>query len=191
MSPNDNELVSRAQHGETVAFEQLIHRYDRKVLAIATRYTGNIEDAQDVYQEVFLRVYRGLSGFRFKSQFSTWLFRVTTNVCLSYLRKHRKVEHVTLDADFENRETLQAATATAAYSESPEKTYKNVEISEHVNNALAELSAQQRLVFILKHYEHLKLSEIAETMDCAEGTVKRYLYMATQKLRTRLMNVFE
>ncbi len=188
---SDNELVSRAQHGEIVAFEQLVHRYDRNVLSIASRYTRNVEDAQDIYQEVFLRVYRGLSEFRFKSLFSTWLYRVITNVCLSYRRKDRKVEHVSLDETFEDKETVQSATVTATYGKTPEKLYQDVEISVHVNNALATLPTQQRLVFILKHYEDLKLSEIAEMMDCAEGTVKRYLYLATRKLRAQLRNVFE
>ena len=191
MEPSDNELISRAQNGEVVAFEQLVHRYDRNVLAIASRYTRNAEDAQDIYQEVFLRVYRGLSGFRFESMFSTWLYRVVTNVCLSHKRKQRKVEQVPLDETFEDKETVQAAAGTAAYGKTPEKLYRNVEISDRVNGALKTLSAKQRLVFILKHYEGLKLREIAEMMECAEGTVKKYLFLATQKLRTELRHVID
>jgi RNA polymerase sigma-70 factor (ECF subfamily) len=191
MEPSDNELISRAQHGEVVAFEQLVHRYDRTVLAIASRYTRNTEDAQDIYQEVFIRVYRGISSFRFESKFSTWLYRVVTNVCLSFQRKNRKVEQVPLDETFEDIETVQAAAATTTYGKTPEKLYQDVEITERVNNALDELTDKQRLVFVLKHYEGRKLREIAEIMDCAEGTVKKYLFLATRKLRAQLRHVFE
>ncbi len=185
MEPNDNELILRAQRGEVVAFEQLVHRYDRNVLAIASRYTRNAEDAQDIYQEVFLRVYRGLAGFKFKSLFSTWLYRVVTNVCLSFKKKNSRVEQVSLDGMYENRETLQLVGGNSS-RETPEKLFQYVEFTDRVNLALESLSRQQRLVFILKHYEERKLSEIATMMNCAEGTVKRYLFLATKKLRSQL-----
>ena len=187
MEPSDIELVSRARLGEVVAFEQLVRRYDRKVLSIASLYTRNEEDAKDIYQEAFLRVYRGLPGFRGKSQFSTWLYRVVTNVCLSYQRKTLKVKSVSL----EDEEFGQTAAATASGDDSPEKLFGDAEISQHVSNALATLPDQQRLVFILRHFQDLKLSEIADTMNCAEGTVKRYLFLAVRKLRVQLEGVFE
>lgn len=190
MELSDNELISRAQHGEVVAFEQLVHRYDRNVLAIASRYTRNAEDTQDIYQEVFLRVYRGLEGFRFESMFSTWLYRVVTNVCLSFHRKNRTAGQVSLDDMVEKRETVESA-ATAGHGKNPESLYRDVEISHRITRALEELPAKQRLVFILKHYEGLKLREIADMMECAEGTVKKYLFLATQKLRAQLQHVIE
>jgi RNA polymerase sigma-70 factor (ECF subfamily) len=187
MEPSDRELVSRARLGEVVAFEQLVHRYDRKVLSIASLYARNEEDAKDIYQDAFLRVYQGLPGFRGKSQFSTWLYRVVTNVCLSYQRKASKVKTVS----FEDDEFGRTVAVTAARDESPEKLFGDAEISQHVSNALATLPDQQRLVFILRHFQDLKLSEIADTMNCAEGTVKRYLYLAVRKLRVQLQGVFE
>jgi RNA polymerase sigma-70 factor (ECF subfamily) len=187
MEPSDNELISRAQRGEVVAFEQLVYRYDRKVLSIASLYARDDEDAKDIYQEAFLRIYRGLSGFRGTSLFSTWLYRVVTNVCLSHLRKSRNVAYVSLERDT----TGQAAAATATSGETPDNIYQNAEISVEVKNALATLPNQQRLVFILRHYQELKLGEIAVMMNCAEGTVKRYLFLATRKLREQLRSVFE
>jgi RNA polymerase sigma-70 factor (ECF subfamily) len=187
MKPSDNELVSRAQSGEVVAFEQLVRRYDRKVLSIALRFGRNEEDAKDMYQEAFIRIYRGLSGFRGKSQFSTWLYRVVTNVCLSYQRKSPKVKIVSLDSD----ETGRTAVASVTGGESPEKLFGDTEISRHVSDALATLPERQRLVFILRHFQDLKLCEIAETMNCAQGTVKRYLFLATRKLRVQLQDVYE
>ena len=185
MEPSDNELISRARNGETVAFEQLVRRYDRMVLGIANRYTQNAEDAQDIYQEVFMRVYRGLSGFQFKSQFSTWLYRVVTNVCLSFQKKNRKAQQVSLDDMTENGQVIPIAVATAA-GQAPDRLYQHVEFTDRVKEAVETLPDQQRLVFILKHFEQHKISEIAELMSCAEGTVKSYLFLATRKLRAQL-----
>ena len=87
MTLSDNELIIKAQNGEVLALEELIYRYDKMVLRIAMKYTGDSDDAKDIYQEVFIRVYKNLSGFQFKSEFSTWLFRIATNVCINFKRK--------------------------------------------------------------------------------------------------------
>ena len=86
---SDTELIRSAQRGDMDAFEELVYRHDKEVFSIAARYVNRAEDAKDIYQEVFLRVYRGLQKFRFQSEFSTWLYRITTNVCLTH-RNHRK-----------------------------------------------------------------------------------------------------
>jgi RNA polymerase sigma-70 factor (ECF subfamily) len=87
---NDTELVRSAQQGDMNAFEELVYRHDKEVFAIAARYVNRAEDAKDIYQEVFLQVYRGLSKFRFQSEFSTWLYRITTNVCLTHQDRRKK-----------------------------------------------------------------------------------------------------
>jgi RNA polymerase sigma-70 factor (ECF subfamily) len=186
MEQSDNELISRAQNGEVAAFEQLVRRYDRMVLGIANRFAHNAEDAQDIYQDVFLKVYRGIGGFQFKSQFSTWLYRVVTNVCLSHQKKSRRAQRMSsLEEMTENGRVIPIA-AAAADRQSPDRLYRDVEIADRVKSAVAELPDQQRLVFVLKHFEQLKISEIAATMSCAEGTVKKYLFLATRKLRAQL-----
>jgi RNA polymerase sigma-70 factor (ECF subfamily) len=187
MEPSDSELISRAQRGEVVAFEQLVYRYDRNVLSIAQLYARDEEDAKDIYQEALIRVYRGLGNFRGDSQFATWLYRVVTNVCSSYRRKDRNLEQVSLERD----RVGQAVAATTSGGVTPEKLYQRTEISAHVSEALETLPKQQRLVFILRHFQGLKLSEIAVAIDRAEGTVKRYLFLATRKLREELRDVFE
>jgi RNA polymerase sigma-70 factor (ECF subfamily) len=156
------------------------------VLAIANRFTSNADDAQDIYQEVFLRVYRGLDGFQSRSQFSTWLYRVVTNVCLSFKKKSTRVQQqMSLDEMADNGQVIPIAAATAA-GQSPERLYQHVEFTDRVKSAVEELPDQQRLVFVLKHFEQRKISEIAELMSCAEGTVKKYLFLATRKLRAQL-----
>jgi RNA polymerase sigma-70 factor (ECF subfamily) len=185
MELSDNELITRARNGETVAFEQLVRRYDRMVLGIANRYTRNAEDAQDIYQEVFLKVHRGLAGFKFESQFSTWMYRVVTNVCLSFQKKNRRVQQMSLDDMAEDGQVIPIAVATAT-GQAPDRLYQHVEFNDRVKAAVDTLPDQQRLVFILKHFEQRKITEIADLMSCAEGTVKKYLFLATRKLRAQL-----
>ena len=86
----EKELIIKAQQGDQIAFEELIYNYDRSVLSIAMKYVGDSDDAKDIYQEVFIRVFRGLKKFEFRSEFSTWLFRITTNVCLTYKTKKKE-----------------------------------------------------------------------------------------------------
>lgn len=165
-----------------------MYRYDKQVLAIATSYTHNPDEAKDIYQEVFIRVYRSLSGFQFRSEFSTWLYRVVTNVCLSHQTRSKSRLLTSIeDLDHAEREVQVASRPTAV---TPERHAQNAEIGRHIAEAMEHLSPQQRLVFTLKHYQGYKLREIASMMDCAEGTVKKYLFTATEKLRRRLRKLY-
>ena len=192
MEPNDHELISRAQQGEHAAFEALVYRYDQKVLSIAASYTSDPEDAKDIYQEVFLRVYRSLGGFQFRSQFSTWLYRIVSNVCLTHQMRKKNFATTSFDSDLDQQ--LSTADTLSTISQrpiAPDRYAQNREIWSNVQDAMELLSPQQRLVFTLKHEEGYKLREIAEMMDCGEGTVKKYLFTATEKLRKRLKKVFK
>ena len=101
MALSDNELIINANNGNVMALEELIYRYDKMVLRLAMKYTGDSDDAKDIYQEVFIRVFKSLSSFQFQSEFSTWLFRITSNVCISFKRKYNKQNHLSLN-DEEN-----------------------------------------------------------------------------------------
>ena len=188
--PDDYELVRHAQEGNMLAFEQLVSRYDRQVLSIAASFLRNAEDAKDIHQEVFLRVYRALPKFEFRSAFSTWLHRITTNVCLTYRSKRQKEMHASLDDRFETEEgSISLADTLADRADTGQHT-RNSEITRHMEEAINSLSPRQKLVFSLRHYEGYKLREIASMMSCAEGTVKKYLFTATERLRDRLKEVY-
>lgn len=185
MSLSDNQLILNAQKGDMTAFEQLVYRYDRHVLNIAKSFRNNDDDAKDIYQEVFIRVYRGLKNFQFKSEFSTWLYRITANVCITY--QSRKKQHDSIDKEMGNDDDGQ--TTFAEYLPGELKTDNaaiSSDISKHINMALDTLPPKQKMAFTLKYYEDYKIKEIADIMQCNEGTIKRYLFTATNKMRYRL-----
>lgn len=191
MQLSDTDLIIQAQKGNQNAFEELVYRYDRSVLSIALKYSNNEDDAKDLYQEVFIRVYRSIKGFRFQSEFSTWLFRITTNVCLTYKSRSKEHLRVSIDKDIDDEENEIRETTELVYDGlSPEEISSGADIGEVVNAAVESLSPKQKMTFVLKHYEGYKIREIAEMLNCKEGTVKKYLFDATKNLRKKLSPVY-
>ena len=187
MALTDNELIINANNGDVMALEELIYRYDKMVLRLAMKYTGDSDDAKDIYQEVFIRVYKNLSRFQFKSEFSTWLFRITSNVCISFKRKYNKQNHLSLN-DEDNSGYISTIPDDNVLS--PENLFVNSEHGVKINEALNNLSPNQKMSFLLKHYEGYKIREIAEMMNCKEGTIKKYLFEAVRKLKAQLENSY-
>jgi RNA polymerase sigma-70 factor (ECF subfamily) len=187
MAFNDTELIMQAQRGNMNAFEKLVQKYDKQVLTIAAGYVSSSDDAKDIYQEVFIRVYKGLSRFQHKSEFATWLFRITTNVCLGHRSRTKKYSHASLDQNISGSdgETYTLKDKLPGHSETDRQAH-DAEISARIEQAVATLSPRQRMVFTLKHYEGYKLREIAEMMKCGEGTVKKYLFEAINRLKKQL-----
>ena len=187
MTGNETELIMQAQQGNMNAFEQLVQRHDKRVLTIAAGYVHSADEAKDIYQEVFLRVYKGLPKFQYKSEFSTWIYRITTNVCLSYRSRRNRSPHTSLDQSINDEDGQPHALkdTLSDTSAADQQTY-DAEIALRVEQALKTLSPRQRMVFTMKHYEGYKLKEIAEMMKCNEGTVKKYLFEATARLRKQL-----
>ena len=191
MQLTDTDLIIQAQKCDQNAFEELVYRYDRNVLSIAMKYAANEDDAKDLYQEVFIRVYRSLKSFRFQSEFSTWLFRITTNVCLTYKSRSKEHLRVSINTKYEVDENEYAAKEELIYEgSSPEEISSDTDLGEIVNAAVESLSPKQKMTFILKHYEGYKIREIAEILNCKEGTVKKYLFDAIKNLRKKLSPVY-
>ena len=180
---DETALIRAAQSGDVRAFEALVERYDRQVLELARSLVHNFEDAEDVYQEVFVRVYKHLPRFRFESRFSTWLYRVVVNYCLSYKRRARAA--VSLDDPGALNGASRQWTLPSGET-TPEAEVLNQELAQRIESALSQLSAQQKAVFVLRHFHGRKLREIAEILACREGTVKNYLFRATQKMQKLL-----
>ncbi len=190
MSNDDLDLITRAQQGNSRSFEQLVYRYDKRVLSMALSFTNNQDEAKDIYQEVFIRVYKALPKFQFRSQFSTWLYRIVTNVCLTHQTRSRSYSFVGIDEEQSEEDNIRSSETLVDDRMTDEHTV-NEEITVHVHEAMGSLSPQQRMVFTLRHYEGYKLREIASMMECAEGTVKKYLFTATERMRDRLRVVYQ
>jgi RNA polymerase sigma-70 factor (ECF subfamily) len=187
---DDRCLVVEAQAGSRNAFEELVRRYDRDVLRLAMNLMKRPEDARDVYQEAFLKVYRNLHRFRFECSFYTWLYRIVTNVCLDQLRRRQaRPEDQAPEAgsahdegitDFFERQKEQRPTLD------PERRLLGQEIQTRIATAMELLSPRERVVFEMKHYQGLKLRAIGDALGTTEETVKNSLFRATRKLRSQL-----
>jgi len=182
MEKDEELLIRKAQRGNLQAFESLIQKYDTRVMKIAYDMVNNVDDARDIYQEVFIKVYRSIDKFRFASEFYTWLFRIAVNTCISFRRQRLKRQDLPFD-EFESEHENHWKVLNKADAQNPEEQLLNQELNHLIQKSIAELSAQQRAVFVLRHYHGHKLKEIAEIMNCTEGTVKNYLFRATQKLQ--------
>jgi RNA polymerase sigma-70 factor (ECF subfamily) len=188
---DDTVLIRQAQQGNAAAFEGLVRNYDQAVLRLAVHLTGSDHDAQDIYQEAFLRAYQNLPGFRFECSFYTWIYRIVTNLCFDYLRrrqKNQKYEMVTVSNGEEERELLDIVPDHRPAS-NPEHDLFARELRICISRALQRLSPRERMIFELKHYHGLKLRTVANVLNTSEGTVKNTLFRATHKLRISLAQV--
>jgi len=184
----DFSLVREAQRGNHIAFEQLVHIHNRNVLRLAFRITGSKNDIQDIYQEVFLKIYKKLDSFRFECSFSTWMYRIVTNVCFDHLRKSRNRKEnsaVERNADGEEYNLLDQISDTRQAHQPEQQVYRR-ETDVQVLLALKRLTSHERAVFELKYFRGLKLRTIGEKLNISEASVKTTLSRATQKLRSQL-----
>ncbi len=191
MALSDNELLLQAKSGNDAAFEELIYRYDRSVLAIALKYVHDTDEAKDIYQEVFIRVYRGLKNFEMKSEFSTWLIRIATNVCLTHKSRSKKHLQHSIDEQITTEDDEVQKYELADVEMDPGEILINLDLGDIIRSAVDSLSAKQRMTFILKHYEGYKIREIADMLNCKEGTVKKYLFDAIRNLRKKLKPIHQ
>jgi RNA polymerase sigma-70 factor, ECF subfamily len=182
---NDSELIRAAQRGDRAAFESLVRQYDQAVLRLAYHLIGSEADAQDIYQEAFLKAYRHIGSFRFECSFYTWVYRIVTNLCLDQLRKRqtRKEEStVVVDGQGQEVDRMDNVSDDRAGA-NPERDLMRRELGSKINQALTRLTPRERMVFELKHYQGLRLRTIGEMLNTTEETAKNTLFRATQKLR--------
>jgi len=185
---DDTLLVREAQRGSRTAFEELVRNYDQAVLRLALHLTGSEHEAQDIYQEAFLKAYKNLGRFRFECSFYTWIYRIVTNLCLDHLRKRqtRKEDpQMVTDSNGQQVDVLERVSDDRAGA-NPERDLMRRELGAKINQALTKLTPRERMVFELKHYQGLRLRTIGEMLNTTEETAKNTLFRATQKLRSAL-----
>jgi RNA polymerase sigma-70 factor, ECF subfamily len=183
---DEHALIRRAQKGDRAAFEDLVRLYDQQVCRLAMRVVRSPEEARDLYQEAFLKVYRSLGRFRFESRFSTWLYRVVMNVCLDHLRRTKNREEVQAPEAKDGEPEYFHSLPDSQPSGDPERRVLSEEIRRRISRAMERLAPRERLVFELRHYEGLKLRAIGEMCGTSEETAKNSLFRATRKLRLEL-----
>jgi len=182
MAWTDEELVARTVAGDADSFNQLIKRWERPIYALAYRVIGRDEDARDVCQETFLRAFRALPGFKGQAKFSSWLYRITLNLCRDWMRRQKRTPVV---AAPEGVDIIELA-AEQGPVESIEELVSRRQLSEAVAEAMQHLPAEQRTAIILKEYHGLTFQEIADLQGCPLSTVKTRLYQGLSVLRREL-----
>ena len=184
---DESSVIRAVQAGDQDAFEQLVRAYDQSVLRLALNLLRSPEDARDVYQEAFLRVYRNIHTFRFDCSFHTWLYRIVTNICLDHLRKRkvRREESAVVETADGPVDRMDSFEHEAAHSD-PERRLWNRQLSSRIDAALGDLSARERMVFELRHYQGLRLRTIGDMLGTSEEAAKNCLFRATQKMRVVL-----
>ncbi|GMW02708.1 MAG: RNA polymerase sigma factor [Candidatus Hydrogenedentota bacterium] len=178
--PGDEFLVTQARQGDRWAFEKLVKRYERPLYNYLRRMTGDPTDAEDVFQETFLKVYSHLNRFQEGRPFKPWLYRIATNTARDFLRHKRRRPQVSLDDEDGARPSL--LDTLAASLPSPSSLLASRENVERLEKAVAGLSEIHRAVFLLSRYEGLPYSEIAEVLDIPVGTVKSRMNKAVHEL---------
>ena len=183
----DAQLMMRFKAGDLAAFEVLFARHARSLVNFAFRFVRNREVAEELAQEVFIKVHDAAPGYRPEARFTTWLFRIATNVCLNEIRRAQyKARHESLDAppgDDADAQPLELADTSRLGAD---VLLERRAVSESIKGALATLPEKQRIAFILNKYQELSYAEVAEVMDVSEKAVKSLIHRAKEAMAQRL-----
>ena len=169
----DLELVKLFQNGNETSFNELVRRYQEKIYWIARRFVNDHDQADDIVQEVFVKVYSALKKFRGESSFYTWLYRITVNVALNALRKQRVRYFIRIDEYFEKADDE---------NEQPDVLFEKEEEQKLIEEAIAKLPEKQKAVFILRYHEELSYEEIALILKTSVGGLKANYFHAAKKI---------
>lgn len=183
ISSNERELIERLRQGERPAFDTLVELYKNKGLAICYNLLGNLEDAKDVLQEAYIKVYLNIKGFKEKAKFSTWFYRIAVNCSLDFLRR-QKARNKVLQPAVVDEEGKEKEAEDMRYE--PRRVILNQELAANLDKCIAELPKMQKLCFVLKHQSGLSNAEISQTLSCGLSTVKVHLFRAVHNLQDML-----
>jgi RNA polymerase sigma-70 factor (ECF subfamily) len=181
----DEVLIKRIKEGNSDAFDTIIRRYMKKAYSIAYDLIGNHQEAEDISQEAFIKVYTNINKFEQKSSFSTWLYRIIVNLCHDYRRRNLILSKLIIFPKKIDSEEQVELKDTRLKSDIVEQVI-NKELNEAIKKAVDNLPKMQKTVFVLKNFHHLKIYEIAKILNCKEGTVKCHLFRAIQNLKKKL-----
>jgi RNA polymerase sigma-70 factor, ECF subfamily len=187
---DESTLVAQAREGDTVAFGELVRRYEGKIFRLAQHITQNREDAEDVLQETFLKAYEHLDQFQGNSKFYTWIVRIAVNQALMKLRRRKADRSVSLDETIDTGED-NIVREIAAWGEDPEERFSREELGELLDSAIKGLEPPYRSVFVLRDIEDLSTEETADALGLSVPAVKSRLLRARLQLREKLTRQFK
>lgn len=176
-------LIKKAQSGDVSAFEKIVSEYQNVVYSVVYRYAENSEDAEDMSQEVFIKMFKNINSFQFKSKLSTWIYRVATNTCIDLVKKFKQDNTYSLDEGIESVDGEKNYIEISDVSMAPENVYGRYETRDVINQAIKNLNEEYRTVIILRDIEGLSYDEISEVLSCSVGTVKSRISRGRRKLR--------
>ena len=185
MAENEQILIDRFCTGDHAAFHELVGRHKKKVYYLAYDITGDHHEAEDISQEVFIKMYRSLKTFRRDAKMSSWLYQITVNASIDSLRKKSSRQAKPI-SEFDRLSIQESLAASGAHAFDPLRSTESSQIQNHISQALKKISPKERTIFVLRHYNDLKLNEIAEVLGITIGTVKSLLFRAIRKLRKEL-----
>ena len=184
---DEKTMVALAKAGDHRAFEEIVHLYEKKLYSIAYRFTGSEQDALDVCQETFIRVYRFIGGFQETSGFSTWIYRICTNVCKDSVTRRQRRGETSLDLQDEEGEEFELPVSDDRYS--PERVIEQQELRRDLQAGIDALSPHHREIVVLRDVEGLSYEKISEVLGLEIGTVKSRLNRGREQLRNFLVKL--
>jgi RNA polymerase sigma-70 factor (ECF subfamily) len=173
----EQQLILEARTGNYRAFQSLVERHMKRTYNIAFSFVGDHDSAEDIVQEVFIRVHSSLSAFRGEAELGTWIYRITTNLSLNHVKQRKR--HVERTVNVMDA----AATSLASHDNHADESDRRA----HIERALHELPTLQRAVVILRHLEGLSTRQVSHILKCSEGTVKTHLFRGLKKMRNKLL----
>jgi RNA polymerase sigma-70 factor (ECF subfamily) len=182
---DENTIIEGMARGDQRAFRELVERYKKKVYYLALDMAGNPVDAEDISQEVFLKVYRSFATFRKGARLGSWLYRVTYNASIDHLRRKGAAPEPVADDVLEYL-SRDGAALPGRSAVDPAAAAESSQLQERIARALEKVSPQEKAVFLLRHYEDLMLKDIAASLGLSLGSVKSYLFRAVRKLQREL-----
>jgi RNA polymerase sigma-70 factor (ECF subfamily) len=185
MEENETHIIERVCSGDTYAFQQIVERYKKKIYYIAYDIVGDHHEAEDISQEVFIKMYRALDRFRKDAKMSSWLYQIAVNSSIDSLRRKKSKPLINVE-DIDSVGVQEQALESASPEADPERRAIAILMQEHIDSALNKITPQERTVFVMRHYNEFKIREIADVLEVSSGTVKSLLFRALKKLRKEL-----
>lgn len=182
----EKALIRKCKNGDINSFELLIEQYQKKVFNIAFRMMGNQEDASDIAQEVFIRVYKSIKNFKEESSLSTWIYRIATNVCLDELRKRKKNNIISINSTLQLDDS-ELTLELEDPGDRPDELLQKKELCREIQEAIECLNEEHKAVIVLRDINGLSYEEISKILQCSLGTVKSRINRARSSLKSILL----